>query len=101
MNSSSLISSNSTNPVDFTCHDNPADWKIVVTNTGDCVLYNVSVSDDNDYDFGSSFTLQIGESIEFDYRTWIRNDTINCAEACGEDVAGNEVCDEDCAEARM
>ena len=95
------ISINSTNSEDF---GKPikyyANWKIVVTNTGDCTLYDILITDSNGKDWTIN-ELGAGESETYTYRTRIKRTTINCAEGYGEDIAGNEVFDEDCAEARL
>ncbi|MBC7128612.1 MAG: DUF11 domain-containing protein [Thermoplasmatales archaeon] len=70
-------------------------WKIVVTNTGDCILYNVWVNDSgNNINVG---TLGIGESRTFYWNSSYTEDFTNVVNARGEDELGYEVTDSDTA----
>ncbi|MHB0935938.1 MAG: DUF7507 domain-containing protein [Armatimonadota bacterium] len=67
-----------------------ADWKIVVSNTGDSTVYDVYVSDTNGQAYGP-VTLAPGESVTYDYTTTVNEDTVNTATAQGTDELGNPV----------
>ena len=71
----------------------PADWKIIVTNTGYDPVYNITVSDDNNgADFYGPFDLAPGEfEIVPVYTTYPTTDTLNTACAEGVDEIGGTV----------
>jgi hypothetical protein len=69
-------------------------WRIVVTNCGDCDLFDVEVWDDNGMSYGP-FDLPIGDSQQFDYDTIVEVDTTNWAYVEGYDTVGFMVSDED------
>ncbi|MDP2181155.1 MAG: hypothetical protein Q8K99_01105, partial [Actinomycetota bacterium] len=66
----------------------PAVWKIVVTNTGDTPLTDVTVTDTNAHGFGASFALASGASKTFEYITVPQGDTVNEATAVGTALDG-------------
>ena len=71
----------------------PADWKIIVTNTGYDPVYNITVSDDNmGVDFYGPFDLAVNESRFVPvYTTYPTADFLNTACAQGVDEIGGTV----------
>ena len=69
-------------------------WRIVVTNTGECDLFDVYVWDDNGMSWGP-FDLPAGQFVQYDYDMVVNDDTTNWAYVEGYDAAGGVWYDED------
>jgi hypothetical protein len=69
-------------------------WRIIVTNTGECDLFDVYVWDDNGMSWGP-FDLPVGDSVQFDYDTIVNETTTNVAYVEAYDAAGGALYDED------
>lgn len=67
-----------------------ARWRITVSNTGDCDLFNVTVTDTNGLSLAPKDMPQYGVRIIY-YNTTVTVDTVNIATAQGEDGSGGEV----------
>jgi uncharacterized repeat protein (TIGR01451 family) len=76
---------------------NTVTWEVVVTNTGDDTLTDVTLTDDNDHDYGAPFTLDAGKSMTFTYTTNPNEDVTNLVNASGTDSLGGTVSDNDTA----
>ncbi|MCP4540225.1 MAG: Cys-Gln thioester bond-forming surface protein [Chloroflexi bacterium] len=72
-------------------------WEVVVTNTGDDTLTDVTLTDDNGHNYGVPFTLTVGASQTFTYTTNPTGDVTNQVTATGEDALGETVSDDDTA----
>ncbi len=69
-------------------------WEVVVTNTGDDPLTDVTLTDDNGYPY-SVIALAVGESYTFTYTTNPTADVTNVVDATGTDSLGGTVSDTD------
>jgi uncharacterized repeat protein (TIGR01451 family) len=71
-------------------------YTYVVTNSGDCTLYNVTVTDDILGDVGTVDKLEPGESRTLTKKSKVSSDTTNVGHVVGYDNLGRMVTDRDC-----
>ncbi|MFO8132852.1 MAG: hypothetical protein R6U10_02805, partial [Thermoplasmatota archaeon] len=76
---------------------NMVTWSIVVENTGDVALHDVSVVDSLEGVLASGVSLNPGETRNYQYTTYPTGDQVNTVNVNGTDPRGNEVSDSDSA----
>ncbi len=72
-------------------------WDVIVVNTGDDPLTDVTLTDSNGHSYGAPFDLTVGENRMFSYTTHPTEDVTNIVTATGMDSLGADVTDTDSA----
>ncbi|HNT77960.1 MAG TPA: Ig-like domain-containing protein, partial [Anaerolineae bacterium] len=73
----------------------PVTWDVIVTNTSNDPLTNVTLTDSNGHNYGASFALAVGESRTFQYPSNPMVDILNTVTATGKDSLNGTVTDTD------